>query len=110
MFFGLLVLCVFSIASFNRLHHFKYFMLLVSVFAFSTLWHSDQLSPIELRMCSALLDKATIGYIVPEYFKWPGFLSPSMGLKFSDVPNGLAAIGKVPGNGWAQIVAFAGYY
>ena len=61
-------------------------------------------------MCSALLDKATIGYIVPEYFKWPGFLSPSMGLKFSDVPNGLAAIGKVPGNGWAQIVAFAGYY
>merc|ERR1711973_619024 len=33
-----------------------------------------------------------------------------MGLKFSDVPNGLAAIGKVPGNGWAQIVAFAGYY
>ena len=62
------------------------------------------------RMCSALLDKATIGYIVPEYFKWPGFLSPSMGLKFSDVPNGLAAIGKVPGNGWAQIVAFAGYY
>ena len=54
--------------------------------------------------------KATVGYIVPEYFKWPGFLSPSMGLKFSDVPNGLAAIGKVPSNGWAQIVAFAGYY
>jgi len=53
---------------------------------------------------------ATTGYIVPEYFKWPGYLSPSMGLKFSDVPNGLAAISKVPGNGWAQIVAFAGYY
>ncbi|CAE7832210.1 FCPF [Symbiodinium sp. CCMP2592] len=53
---------------------------------------------------------ATIGYIVPEYFKWPGFLSPSLGLKFSDVPNGLAAISKVPGAGWAQIVAFAGYY
>lgn len=51
-----------------------------------------------------------MGYIVPEYFKWPGYLSPSMGLKFEDVPNGLAAIGKVPGNGWAQIVAFAGYY
>ena len=57
-----------------------------------------------------MLGKATIGYIVPEYFKWPGYLSPSMGLKFADVPNGLAAIGKVPGNGWAQIVAFAGYY
>jgi len=53
---------------------------------------------------------ATIGYIVPEYFKWPGFLSPSLGLKFADVPNGLAAISKVPGAGWAQIVAFAGYY
>ncbi|CAJ1437312.1 unnamed protein product [Effrenium voratum] len=38
------------------------------------------------------------------------YLSPSMGLKFADVPNGLAAITKVPGNGWAQIVAFAGYY
>merc|ERR1712190_407352 len=33
---------------------------------------------------------ATIGYIVPEYFKFPGFLSPSLGLKFADVPNGLA--------------------
>ncbi|CAJ1399577.1 unnamed protein product [Effrenium voratum] len=53
---------------------------------------------------------ATMGYIVPEYFKWPGYLSPSMGLKFADVPNGFAAITKVPGNGWAQIVAFAGYY
>jgi len=53
---------------------------------------------------------ATIGYIVPEYFKWPGFLSPSLGLTFEDVPNGLAAISKVPGQGWSQIVAFAGYY
>ncbi|CAE8644245.1 unnamed protein product, partial [Polarella glacialis] len=53
---------------------------------------------------------ATIGYIAPEYFRWPGFLSPSLNLKFADVPNGLAAISKVPGNGWAQIVAFAGFY
>ncbi|CAE7039244.1 FCPB [Symbiodinium sp. CCMP2592] len=53
---------------------------------------------------------ATLGYIVPEYFKRSGFLSPSLGLKFSDVPDGLAAITKVPGEGWAQIVAFAGYY
>lgn len=37
---------------------------------------------------------ATIGYIVPEYYKFPGFLSPSLGLKFSDVPNGLAALSK----------------
>ena len=37
---------------------------------------------------------ATIGYIVPEYYKFPGYLSPSLVLKFSDVPNGLAALSK----------------
>ena len=37
---------------------------------------------------------ATIGYIVPEHYKFPGYLSPSLGLKFSDVPNGLAALSK----------------
>jgi len=49
---------------------------------------------------------ACIGYIVPEYFKWPGYLSPSTGLKFSDVPHGLAAITKVPAVGWQQVVFF----
>merc|ERR1712107_717805 len=39
---------------------------------------------------------ACMGYIVPEYFKFPGFLSPSTGLRFEEVPNGLAAISKVP--------------
>ena len=53
---------------------------------------------------------ATIGYIVPEYFRWPGDLSPSNGLSFSEVPNGLAAISKVPSGGWTQIVAFCGFY
>merc|ERR1712127_640395 len=52
---------------------------------------------------------ATIGYIVPEYYKFSGFLSPSKGLKFADVPNGLAAISKVPTLGWIQIVTFAGF-
>mmetsp|Transcript_114177 Transcript_114177/g.368877 ORF Transcript_114177/g.368877 Transcript_114177/m.368877 type:complete len:461 (-) Transcript_114177:247-1629(-) len=51
---------------------------------------------------------ATIGYIVPEYFKFPGYLSPSLDLKFEDVPNGLAAISKVPLLGWLQILFFAG--
>eukprot|EP00438_Fugacium_kawagutii_P031156 Skav200601 [mRNA] locus=scaffold1278:144451:150332:- [translate_table: standard] len=50
---------------------------------------------------------ACLGYIVPEYYRWPGDLSPSMGLKFSDVPNGFAAFSKVPLSGWAQMVAFA---
>jgi len=51
---------------------------------------------------------ATIGYIVPEYFRFPGFLSPSQNLKFADVPNGLGALSKVPGLGWVQIFFFAG--
>merc|ERR1719370_2828487 len=52
---------------------------------------------------------ASIGYIVPYYFKWGGELSPSSGLAFSDVPNGLAALGKVAWVGGAQIVAFCGF-
>merc|ERR1712095_261293 len=51
---------------------------------------------------------ATIGYIVPEYFRFPGFLSPSQNLKFADVPNGLGALSKVPGLGWVQIFFLAG--
>ncbi|CAK8991028.1 unnamed protein product [Durusdinium trenchii] len=51
---------------------------------------------------------ACMGYIVPEYYRWPGDLSPSLGLKFSDVPTGFAAFSKVPLSGWAQMVAFAG--
>merc|ERR1711953_1098109 len=41
--------------------------------------------------------------------KWPGYLSPSAGLKFADIPNGLAAISKVPAAGWFQILAYGGY-
>merc|ERR1719281_842091 len=53
---------------------------------------------------------ATLGYIVPEQFgRWPGYLSPSADLKFADIPSGLAAIGKVPAMGWAQIVAYFGF-
>merc|ERR1711897_89258 len=53
---------------------------------------------------------ASIGFIVPEYFRWPGFLSPKSGLSFEDVLNGLAAVSKVPSLGWAQIVATLGTY
>merc|ERR1712187_94455 len=51
---------------------------------------------------------AAMGYITPEYFRWPGYLSPSAGLKFADVPNGLGALSKVPFLGWAQILVFCG--
>jgi len=51
---------------------------------------------------------ACIGYITPEYFKWPGYCSPTLGLKFEDVPNGLGALSKIPGVGIAQMALFAG--
>merc|ERR550534_537811 len=51
---------------------------------------------------------ACLGYIVPEYFKWPGFLSPSLGISFSDVPSGLGAFSKVPSAGWLQMFLFCG--
>merc|ERR1719433_501978 len=48
---------------------------------------------------------ATMGYITPEITgKFPGYLSPSEGLAYADIPNGLAAISKVPALGWAQII------
>merc|ERR1712118_575924 len=53
---------------------------------------------------------ATMGYITPEITgKLPGYLSPSAGLKFEDIPNGLDAISKVQTLGWAQIAAYFGF-
>lgn len=50
---------------------------------------------------------ACMGYMTPEIVgKWPGYLSPSMSLKFSDVPNGLKALQVVPLLGWAQIAVY----
>jgi len=53
---------------------------------------------------------ATMGYITPELVgKFPGYLSPYYNIKFEDVPNGLAAISKVPFFGWLQIGLYALY-
>merc|ERR1719353_2055085 len=53
---------------------------------------------------------AAMGYITPELTgKLPGYLSPSMGLKFADIPNGLGAISKVPLAGWGQILAYGAF-
>ncbi|KAL9139147.1 hypothetical protein ACP0BX_008344 [Amphidinium carterae] len=51
---------------------------------------------------------ATLGYIVPEFFRWPGYCSPSEGIAFADVPAGLKAVNAIPFAGWLQIVAFIG--
>jgi len=53
---------------------------------------------------------ATIGYIVPEYWRFPGYCSPTLDLKFEDIPNGIGALGKVPLEGWLQIIAWCGFY
>uniref|UniRef100_A0A7S2HPU7 Plastid light harvesting protein n=1 Tax=Octactis speculum TaxID=3111310 RepID=A0A7S2HPU7_9STRA len=51
---------------------------------------------------------ATLGYIVQETgARFPGYLSNTPAIKFEDVPNGLAAISKVPGLGWCQIILAA---
>jgi light-harvesting complex I chlorophyll a/b binding protein 1 len=51
---------------------------------------------------------ATTGYIVPEYFRWPGCISPSMNVAFADIPNGLKGAAYIPGAGWLQMIAFVG--
>jgi len=52
---------------------------------------------------------ATIGCFFPDLFgRFDGYLSPSLNLKFSDVPSTIDAIYKVPVEGWLQIFAFAG--
>lgn len=53
---------------------------------------------------------ATLGYIVPEYYKFPGYLSPGQDLLFKDVPNGIGALNAVPLEGWLQIIAYCGFF
>ena len=51
---------------------------------------------------------AILGCITPEVTgKLPGYLSPSMVIKFADVPIVVATIPKVPGAGCAQISAYS---
>ena len=53
---------------------------------------------------------AAMCYITPEIGgKLPGCLSPSAGLKFADIPNGLAAVSEVPAGGCGQILAYGGF-
>ena len=42
-----------------------------------------------------------IGYVVQEVYRFPGEIAP--GLKFADVPNGVAAISAIPAFGRLQI-------
>lgn len=50
---------------------------------------------------------AIIGYIVPEFYHWPGYIDLH-GTAFADIPNGIAAVKSLPAVGWAQIFAVVG--
>ncbi|KAJ1454797.1 chlorophyll a/b-binding protein domain-containing protein [Pelagophyceae sp. CCMP2097] len=52
---------------------------------------------------------AFTGYLVQEVFQFPGYLSKTADLQFSDVPNGLNAITVVPGLGWFQMIMVIGW-
>lgn len=49
-----------------------------------------------------------LGAQLQEFFRFPGYISPSSELKFADIPNGLAATTKVPAVGWFQYTIFCG--
>ena len=65
----------------------------------------DQYRESELKH-GRVAQLAVIGYIVPEVFRFPGEIAP--GLKFADVPNGVAAINAIPALGWAQMFFLIG--
>jgi hypothetical protein len=50
---------------------------------------------------------AVLGYVVPEFFRWPGAIDLH-GTMFADIPNGIDAIFAVPAVGLAQMFAIIG--
>ena len=50
-----------------------------------------------------------MGYITPVYSKFPGYLSPSMDLRFEDMLSGLVALLKAACAVVVRIVAVAGF-
>ena len=66
--------------SFKLLCHSKYFMLLVSEFAFSTLWHLDQVSPIDLECVRPCLIRLPLDISCPNT-SMAGIFIPFSGLE-----------------------------
>ena len=42
------------------------------------------------------------------FLRFPGYLSPSSGVKFAEIPNGIAGLAAVPQAGLLQILLFIG--
>ena len=49
---------------------------------------------------------AVCGYVAPEIWRWSGEIAP--GLKFADIPNGIAALDAIPSLGWSQMFFLIG--
>jgi len=68
----------------------------------------DRRRAVELKH-GRLCMMACIGMLWTDVFgKFDGYLSPSLDIKFEDVPSGIAAVSKVPWQGWSQIFLFVG--
>ncbi len=65
----------------------------------------DQYRLAELKNGRAAM-LAVVGYVFQEGFRFPGEIAP--GIKFADIPNGIAAIEAVPALGWLQIFFLIG--
>eukprot|EP00903_Cladosiphon_okamuranus_P021461 g19729.t1 len=52
---------------------------------------------------------AIAGHLTAQNTRLPGMLSNSANLSFADMPNGVAALSKIPPAGLAQIFAFVGF-
>jgi Chlorophyll A-B binding protein len=65
----------------------------------------DQYRACELKNGRVAM-MAVLGYVIPEIYRFPGDIAP--GLKFADVPNGIAALSAVPTLGWLQIFFLIG--
>jgi Chlorophyll A-B binding protein len=65
----------------------------------------DQYRTAELKH-GRVAQLAVIGYIVPEIYRFPGEIAP--GIKFADIPNGVAALDAIPALGWAQMFFLIG--
>jgi light-harvesting complex I chlorophyll a/b binding protein 1 len=50
---------------------------------------------------------AVLGYVVPEFFRWPGAIDLH-GTMFADIPNGIDAVFALPPVGLAQLFAIIG--
>ena len=78
--------------------------------------HTFKIRNVERERYGKVCDVTTLGLkrdahrptLRKEFFRFPGYISPSSEIKFTDIPNGLAAATKVPAVGWFQYTVFCG--